>query len=119
MKYLITLLFLSFLISSCEDGTGYTDFCDDLIVIDVDNIQSYVDDILDDLPPFPVQGDLLGHEENPCLTASIDCYACIETFPPQSEIYVSIRDGGIVEERIIDIVTPDNRPMFFVGIHFP
>ena len=126
----LTLLLVVLLTYSCQDDL-YTDFCDDVVTLEVDNIQNYVDDILEDLPPLPVPGDNLGHEENlinfidvlhaenPCITAYIDCYACIEVFPPQSALLLSVRTGSVVEERYLYIVTPSRDPMFFVGISLP
>jgi len=73
-----------------------TNFCEANLSEDLEYMTEYLDDILEDLPPFPIAGDPLGHEENlfilidelrdrnTCLEAYIECYACIRTFPSQS-----------------------------------
>ncbi len=49
--------------------------------------------------------------------AVLQCYACIETFPLQSEIRISLNDNGNTIERIIDINTPSDAVMTFAGMH--
>jgi len=39
--------------------------------------------------------------------ASLSCYACIETNPPQSEILIEVDSLNTKLERIIDISTPE------------
>lgn len=129
MKYL-TLLSVCLLLVSCND-TIDTDFCEAVVFDDVNYLQDYIDDILEDLDPRPLAEDPLGHEENlfiladelnsqnPCLTAEVLCYACVKTLPPQSELIITVNDGAGFITKVIDVVTPEEETMFFVGIHLP
>jgi len=128
MKY-FTLLFVLLLCTSCSDDFGLSNFCEAVISEDENYIEGYLDVILEDLEPFPVPGDFLGHEENlfilidelqrrnDCLDAFIECYGCIETFPIQSEILIDVYEDGFVTTKIIDLATPEFGPMFYAGIH--
>ena len=123
------ILLLGFLISlfSCEVDR-LSPFCDALIAKDVTYVKHHVDDILEDLFPYPDYYDYTGHHYNlemlvnelnkdECLFAQIRCYGCIETFPLQSEVEIEINDGGYYWVRILDIATPHDSPMYFVGMH--
>jgi len=127
----LALLIPLLLFFSCSDDLGFTNFCEATLDDDFDYMADYIDDIIEDLPPFPIPGDPLGHEENlfflidelrqqnDCLDVYIECYACIETFPPQSEIRIDVSDGGFSNAIIVDIATPDFDVMFVEGFHSP
>lgn len=126
MKKLI-LLFLVATIIACEHYY-VSDFCEALIHNDVTYVRHEVDHILYDLVPQATANDPLGHYYNlmlfvdelnrdDCIYASIICYACIETFPLQSEVHVEIDDGHYIIEKFMDIATPPDSEMYFVGLH--
>jgi len=130
MRY-FTLLLAILLFVSCDDDLGITNFCDAVIVEDIDYVADYMDDILEDLEPFPGPRDFIGHEENlfflvdelnrrnPCLDAFIECYACIKTYPAQSEILIDVYEDNFVTTKIIDIATPEFSEMYVDGMHNP
>ena len=107
----------------------HSDLCDAVVHNDSQFVKEYIDDILWELPPIYDGYDPIGHLQNleilvdelnrdHCADAIISCYACIPTFPPQSEINIIIDDGTYLEERNIIIATPWNGPMFFVGMYY-
>ncbi|NNF22602.1 MAG: hypothetical protein HKN67_11730 [Saprospiraceae bacterium] len=126
MKRLI-LLFAIFTIFACE-RYYISDFCEALIHEDVSYVRHEVDNILYDLLPQATHDDPLGHYYNlmifvdelnrdDCMYASIICYGCIESFPLQSEVLVEIDDGQYITEKVLDIATPPDSEMYFVGLH--
>ena len=77
-----------------------------------------LESLLIDYSPEPTSEDPIGHEQNlndfiqelneECdLEASLVCYACIETFPEQSEVRVMLDSSGILVSSIVDIVTSE------------
>ena len=88
-----------------------------------------INSLTTDLSPQSVSNDDLGHSANleklverleeACenFEVSIVCYACIETWPVQSEIKIIAESGGIEVNRIVDILTPENGPLQAVGVH--
>jgi hypothetical protein len=51
------------------------------------------------------------------ISAELICYACIETYPPQSEILLTTDSVGASINRTIDILTPSKDKLSFVRIH--
>ncbi len=102
---------------------------DGLLTMDSDMIRSDLNVLLGDLGPEPVENDDIGHRKNidifinrvnvACsnLKAELLCYACIKTYPPQSEIRIEIDTSGSKIYRIIDILAPGDSVLLFVGIH--
>ncbi len=92
-------------------------------------VKSEIEKLTADLHPHPFAEDLIGHMQNlqtladrlggDCnqLTTSIVCYACIETYPPTSEILVEFEYEGVINKVIIDIVTSDSDILRFGGVH--
>jgi len=127
-KLSILLMLVTVSMMSCSDDLRVTTLCDALVLWDDFYVADYIDDILEGLAPYPDYYDYIGHEENllilideleianDCLDASILCYACIYTWPPRTELLIEIVSDGIVSRRILDIATPENRPMYFVGM---
>ena len=104
------------------------EFCDAIMNRDLDYLTIEFEDLCADLLPEAIDADPLGHEANlteliqrlndmNCLTASLGCYACIETFPLISEININIKDGDIVFEYVIDFQTPGDGVLVFAGLH--
>ena len=84
--------------------------------------------ITGNLEPNPNNIDQIGHQQNlqkvvdelnkcDLISSELLCYACIETYPPQSELLVSIDSSGQIVERIVDIRTPDDSIIRFVRVH--
>ena len=112
---------------SCTDDY-FSDFCDAVINNDAAFVRQEVDDILKDLSPIYNTSDNLGHFENilflidelnrdDCLFASVLCYACIYTYPLQSEILIEVEEGNFYVRKVLDISTASDSEMYFVGMH--
>ena len=101
-------------------------FQQEMILMDLDSLRNTLQPILDLFTPEPVEEDELGHKENfmlllnllneecSALSFSMSCYACIETYPPITEIQVYFPDDGI---KILDIRTSDSEALEFLNIH--
>lgn len=92
-------------------------------------IKSEIEKLTVDLKPHPSDEDILGHSGNlqtlidrlndgcDTYTASLICYACIETYPAQSEILIEFYMNSRKYDVTIDIHTPENDILRFAGIH--
>ncbi len=136
---LLTLLICSvlFLMLSCKiEPTEYNEqevtFCEilqpGLLYFNLMEVSDVLNLWLSDLQPKPTTEDPIGHLNNltsmverlksDChFDASIECYACIETYPGQSEVNIMIDSSGYVLKRVVDIWTPEDRVMSVHYIH--
>ncbi len=141
MKFLniFFILFSALLMTihiSCEKGIynqTYNINCNTvqngIINSDADAIISEINKLVYDLPPKVTSFDEFGHKQNidvfierinkfcPSVTAKLICYACIETYPPQSEIELSTISSDIEYIRILDIWTSPEEILRFRTIH--
>ena len=120
MFRLIPLFFLMISLSNCKDSN--VSLCDDirqgLVDFNLELVKPNMESMLIDYTPDPTSEDPAGHEQNlndfieelndECnLEASLVCYACIETFPEQSELRIQVDSSGTLVSRIVDIVTAE------------
>jgi hypothetical protein len=133
LNYIFIVLF-SFCISHCDKSVNSDDKlenidCDNLrtgiINMDAEDVKYEINKLMIDLEPNVTVNDEFGHRENisllisrlnnQCININADliCYACIKTYPPQSEIFITADSI----KRIIDIITPANTNLSFVSIH--
>jgi hypothetical protein len=135
MKNIGILLVISFLVilSSCTKDKIESVDCEllteALVNYNDEILKAEVDKLTIDLKPHFANNDFYGHSENlnalidrlnsGCanIDASLLCYACIETLPPQSEISILVDSSGTAVCRIIDISTPEDEILKFSGIH--
>jgi hypothetical protein len=119
--------------TSCENTENqYLDNCSQIkkgiINMDASILSSEFSKISSDLIPKPSDIDELGHVENfdtliarlnTCnnISATLRCYACIKTGPPQSEIIVETDSSGTQIQRTIDILTSQDQALSFLAIH--
>ena len=114
-----------FLTIACDDEAVM--ICDSLDV-NFTGLRAELNQKLSGLQPKPTEEDPTGHLNNltffverlksECnLDASIRCYACIYTYPPQSEVKIVSHISGDVVTRVLDIKTPDSGVMTVVNIH--
>ena len=92
---------------------------DKAVAADIKTLSAQMKSIRTDFDP-------LGHSENldnlvrklnnqcMALEFTVKCYACIYTYPAQSEILVTFPDGLI---RVLDISTPENGNLEFLRVH--
>lgn len=132
MKKLLTLL-LFIGILSCEKQEIESIDCENFIyglsTLNENIVKTEIEKLTVDLNPHPTDEDLLGHSGNletlidrlnsGCeeYTASLLCYACIYTYPAQSEILIEFFAGSNKQTVTIDIHTPENDILRFAGIH--
>jgi hypothetical protein len=106
---------------SCEPLTK------ELLALNVSGVKMILDPQLSQLLPQPTSQDGIGHLKNlqtfmnsvqACFAdVRMDCYACIETFPEQSEIIFMIDSVSVLRRRVIDISTPGNQVMTIRNVH--
>ena len=137
MKTLILFLgfFLFVSLISCEpdnNPVNTTADCDNLISallsFNNDKIENEFIKITNNLYPESTDDDKLGHKKNfetllnmlnqcDSINASMICYACIETYPLQTELLIAIDSLGYKVNRIADIRTPDDNILTFLRVH--
>lgn len=127
-------LLLAFVILSCdkENLPEFSLDCQQLRngILNSDKlaIGNEISKLTPDLTPVPVSGDNIGHSANletlirrlnQCeeISAQTVCYACIDTYPPQSEIIITTITGNREVLRVIDIKTPANGSLEFISVH--
>ena len=125
LPFILTgLVGLLLLAGSCNDSRGAHPICEALNIEDVHTVERWIDAYADPLRPRPSVDDPIGHEANlvelvrlldelDCLSAEVICYACIETYPPISEIRISTDENY----KVVDLRTSEKGPMTFSGWH--
>lgn len=85
--------------------------------------------LLLDLKPSRTKNDPIGHKNNfeifagrlkrNCknIRSELQCYACMESNPPQSMVKLIVDSSGVDIERSADIRTPSTTNMMIVRIH--
>jgi hypothetical protein len=136
MKTKNLILFLTILVIfiSCSkyeehESPDCVSFTEALVYFRTDSIKNVIDELTMDLHPEKKENDQWGHRDNVDLlierlnakctnvTAVLWCYACIMTYPPQSEIVLSTDSSGFEIKRVIDILTPDDDVLKYVNVH--
>jgi len=117
---------------ACEDNenptTQCTDFKEGIINDNEDLVRGAIDDWCSDLMPNPAPGDEIGHQENlntlvqriadECDVATgIYCYACMESYPPQSAIIITFVEDNVTYSKSINISTPYENVLSFVAMN--
>lgn len=129
MKVFPFLFFLLFV--SCADTINIPcgELEEGMIEADVTKVKPWLDLLMADLHPMVSAEDPFGHRENleifidqlnaQCnFNAVIECYACIETFPPQSHVQITLTSSNVIPTfRTLDIRTPADAVMKIVNIH--
>ncbi len=133
IKFVLGLFTFFFFIScnSCTEPNYFSsqDFYMGIINIDQKLTAAEANKLLSDLFPKTSSNDPYGHRENistfinrinsECdnISAELICYACILTYPPQSEILLTADSAGVSVNRTIDILTSSEDKLSFVRIH--
>lgn len=128
MKFLSLLIgcFFFLLLSCKQDGETCESLSADLIEFKVSAVKDELDPWLGELLPDQEDPDVhlqnlqsfIHRLENDCmLEGNIVCFACIETYPPQSEVSIMIDSSGHQTHRILDVLTPSDSVMTIRDIH--
>jgi len=91
-------------------------------------VKAEIEKLCQDLFPVVIATDEWGHRENfvklaqrisqQCgIDARVDCYACIKTLPPQTEIVVSFMNNGVQVKKTLDITTSSTSRLAFLQMH--
>lgn len=127
--FTILVIFISCSKDEEHESPDCVSFAEALVYFRTDSIKNVIDELTDDLHPEKKENDRWGHRENVDLlidrlnakctnvTAVLWCYACIMTYPPQSEIILSTDSSGFEVKRVIDILTPDDDVLKYVNVH--
>lgn len=127
-KLVLLIIFIVFI--SCEKDKVQSIDCDNFYVgvttLNENMVKAEIEKLTVDLEPTITTEDAIGHIgniqilverlNNNCdnYTAKKGCYACIFTFPAQSELLIEFISGG---RYIIDLHTPENDILRFAGVH--
>jgi len=116
-----------FLLLSCkQEEENCETLRDDLIAFNLAEVKSELDIWLGELQPDLEDPDIHFHNlksfilrlESDCmLDASMVCFACIETYPPQTEIKIKLDSAGHQIHRILDVLTPSDSVMTISSMH--
>jgi hypothetical protein len=128
------IIVLAFLHNSCSNKEEnvpnvHTIDCtaleDGLLFGNEEAVALEINQLSQNYPPVPTDTDDIGHEENldsivselnnQCqgFVTELGCYACAESYPPQSTIYFTLDSAGIGVKRFISLLTPRNDFMTF------
>lgn len=119
-------------LTGCEkEGTGSLD-CEKiragLLANNAEAVQKEIDGYTFFMQPDPAASDRYGHRLNieklvqalneQCgLSATMTCYNCTFTNPPQTEIYITIPNGASQVRKVIDLSYSNSRRLVFAGLH--
>lgn len=133
--FLLPLLLLCFACNSDDDVimppnpvTDCTTLCEAVAISETAIIRDEIAALTADLAPVITNDDPIGQKANldtlvtrldncSCFEASLVCYACIETFPPLSEIKVVLTHNGETQTKVFDIRTSETETLSFSGLH--
>ncbi len=127
MRNLFLLFVMGLLFAGCQKETPLTkvDNCEDLkqgIILDSfllvkSAINNYIDKLPSNLHTPDDLTRLTEYISKYCTSAVVFCYGCIYSFPPQSEIVISVDSAGTIIKRVIDITGHPNEKMRFRNMH--
>jgi hypothetical protein len=133
MKKIFLLLFISTAWISCKkqqsDAVMDCDqFKQGIVANSEDRVKAEIEKLCQDLFPVVSATDEWGHSNNfvklaqrisqQCgIDADADCYACIKTLPPQTEIVVSFMNNGVQVKKTLDITTSATSRLAFLKMH--
>ena len=129
-KWMLFAGLLSAFTFSCHDEADNSckQLREDLLLRDFPAVKAELDQWLYGNLPEPTRADPLGHEANLVdfvnrlhelcdFDTGIGCYACIETYPLQSEVYIRLDSVGAEVQRVLDVFTPEQGSMTLRDMH--
>lgn len=130
-NHLIGLVLLTSLFFACQDdemlstSINCESLEEGLIQLNAELVEGEINAICEVYPPAPTSNDPQGHEVNlddivsslneDCgsFTTTLGCYACLESYPPQSVINFTLDSSGVDVQRSIRLLTPSDDVMAF------
>jgi len=123
MKYfpLFLLLSIAMTFSSCQREEISSANCnrlrEALVSKNVDQVNKAVAELLITYSKENIE-ELLEHISDKCgVSATLLCFECIKTNPPQSEVRFSFSQSGATVERVIDLSYTSNHKIRVVNVH--
>jgi len=128
MKKIVYLALALCLFIACENNENPTTHCTDFKVGIINDNKNLVSGAIDDWCSDLMPDSVLGHEENlntlvqriedECdVTISIYCYACMESYPPQSRIVVNFVQFNVPYSKSINIFKSYDDVLFFASMN--
>jgi len=133
IKKIFLLLFVVTVLISCKKQQSdivmnCEQFKQGIIANSEGRVKAEIEKLCQDLFPVVSATDEWGHRNNfikmaqrisqQCgIDARVDCYACIKTFPPQTEIVVSFTNNGVLAKKTLDISTSSTNKLTFLKMH--
>lgn len=133
MKRVFLFLFISAALISCKKQQSDREmdceqFKQGIIANSEDRVKAEIEKLSQDLLPIVTATDEWGHRDNfvklaqrisqQCgIDAVADCYACIKTLPPQTEIVISFMNNGVQVKKTLDITTSSTSRLAFLKMH--
>ena len=98
-----------------------------LVQLDNEKVKTEISKLLDDLTPKPSYFDNTGHlvnfgilisriEQCNNILCELDCYCCLQTYPPISVVLIKTDSSGFSIERFIHILTPETDPLKYSSL---
>ena len=119
-------------LSACKKDPARTSSCDQLkagiLTNNLTLVKQEIEKLIAPYTPNPTAQDTYGHKANleklvaqlngDCgFTARMDCYNCIKTLPPQTEIHVTVTDGSSRVTKLIDLSYDPDKRLIFSNMH--
>ena len=134
-NHLIGLVLLASLFFACQDDDAPSTSIncgsleEGLIQVNEELVEEEINAICEAYPPAPTSNDPQGHEVNlddmvsvlnencGSFTTTLGCYACLESYPPQSVINFTLDSSGVEVQRTIRLLTPSDDVMTFLAVN--
>lgn len=133
MKNLMIVFSLLFCFTSCEkedpivcgtDTNAGARICKAIHENNETALATLLNGLAWDLDPAPTTADPIGQVENldilitrldnsSCLEADLECYACLESFPPLSSVLVKATHNNETVEKRIYLTTSETETLMF------
>jgi hypothetical protein len=133
MNKILYIIIACIILFSCKKDIIESPDCENLrtglLELNDNIVKNEIEKLTADLHPHPQPEDPIGHIYNlqtfadrinsncSIFTATVECYVCIETYPPLSEILVEFEENGETRNIIIDLVTSGKDILRFGGVH--
>ena len=129
--FLSLIVFISFISCKKEETDPLMDcgqFKNGILTGNEDQVKTEIEKLCVDLFPAVTASDEWGHGDNfikliqriskQCgIDARVDCYACIKTLPPQTEIFIFFTNNGVLVKKTLDISTSASKKLTFLAMH--
>jgi hypothetical protein len=118
--------------AACKKDPARSGSCDQLkagiLTNNLPLVKQEIEKLIAPYTPKPTAQDPYGQKANieklvaqlngDCgFTARMDCYNCIKTLPPQTELYLTVTDGASPVTKVIDLSYDSQKRLVFSNLH--